>query len=39
MYKKGFNFSEDPLDYLDELDPDRVELLRQKFFVRSGGVA
>lgn len=36
---KGFNFSEDPLDYLDELDPDRVELLRQKFFVRSGGVA
>lgn len=36
---KGFNFSEDPLDYLAELDPDRVELLRQKFFVRSGGVA
>lgn len=36
---KGFNFSEDPLDYLDELDPDRVEMLRKKFFVRSGGVA
>lgn len=36
---KGFNFSEDPLEYLDELDPDRVEMLRKKFFVRSGGVA
>lgn len=36
---QGFNFTDDSLEYLDELDPDRVEMLRQKFFVRSGGAA
>lgn len=36
---QGFHFTDDPLDYLSDLDPDRVEMLRKKFFVRSGGAA